>query len=114
MIALVLGQEGYPTVLAHVIDFKRGNDNFIEYLNHNKPKIIIFDIAPPYEENWNFFKIIKEVKEAQHISFILTTTNAEALKKITGVTNTIEIVGKPFDLHEIISAVKNAEKSLSK
>jgi DNA-binding response OmpR family regulator len=111
MICMILGQEGYPTVTGHVIDFKRGKDNFVDYVQRNKPKIIIFDIAPPYEENWNYFKLVHKIKEAEHIPFIITTTNTQVLKKITGAKEPIEIVGKPFDLNEIVDAVKKAEQS---
>lgn len=112
MICMILGQEGYPTVTGHVIDFKRGKDNFVDYLKRNNPKIIVFDIAPPYEENWTFFKLIRETKEAEKIPFIITSTNSAVLKQITGESNSIQIVGKPFDLQEIFNAVKKAEERL--
>ena len=40
--------------------------------------------------------------------FVLTTTNKRALDGMVGSTNTIEIIGKPYDLDQVVKAVKKA------
>lgn len=109
-ISLFLSEEGLPSVQGHVADFKKGREDITEFLEKNKPEVVIFDIAPPYEENWNFFKLVESSEEAKGITFILTTTNREQLAKIAGETNAIEIVGKPFDLEQVVRLVKTAIK----
>lgn len=109
-IQLILNDAGYHSVGGHVIDFKKGRKDFVAFFKEHTPNVIIFDIAPPYEENWNFFQLIKNVKEAEGAQFIITTTNKGMLERFAGKTDAIEIVGKPFDLEEILMAVKKRFK----
>jgi len=68
--------------------------------------VIVYDIAPPYEENWQFLQLVKDAQQAQGRQFVLTTTNKAVLERLVGQTDAIEIIGKPFDLDEIVTAVK--------
>jgi hypothetical protein len=60
----------------------------------------------PFEANWQFFQQVQRATEAQGRQFILTTTNKAALEKLFGKTEAIELLGKPEDLNEIVTAVK--------
>ncbi len=71
----------------------------------------MLDIAPPYEENWNFFQLMKNSQAARGRQFVLTTTNKKILEDLVGKTSTIELVGKPFDLDEIVKAVQKMMKT---
>lgn len=110
-LSLYLTDEGFTTIKGHVHEFKRGEKDIVEFFNEHKPDAAIYDVAPPYEENWKFFNLIKDLKEASHCNFVLTTTNKDVLDKIAGPTNSIEIVGKPFDLQIIVNAIKKAAGS---
>lgn len=105
-IRLILDDAGIPSISGHVIDFKKGRQSLVAFMEEYKPKVIIYDIAPPYEENWRFFQLVKDAKEVEGCQFVLTTTNKAALEKFVGETDAIEIIGKPFDLNEIVIAVK--------
>jgi hypothetical protein len=68
---------------------------------------VVYDIAFPYEENWQFFitQILgANVLPASH--FVLTTINKGVLDKLVGPTPTIELVGKPFDIDALVHAVQ--------
>jgi hypothetical protein len=39
---------------------------------------------------------------------VLTTTNKKRLEELVGATDAFEIVGKPYDLEQIVNAVKVA------
>lgn len=71
-----------------------------------KPDIILYDVAIPYEENWNFYKKISNIEEAKNLRFVLTTTNKRALESLVGPTNTTEILGKPFEIKEMKDILK--------
>jgi two-component SAPR family response regulator len=79
-----------------------------EMLLEFKPDAILYDVSIPYDENWKFFRKISNFEEAKNIKFILTSTNKRNLEKIVGPTNSIEILGKPFDLEELAKAIKIA------
>ena len=40
--------------------------------------------------------------------FVLTTTNKPALDALVGPTDALEIIGKPFDLDQLVAAVRRA------
>jgi DNA-binding response OmpR family regulator len=72
--------------------------------------VIVYDIAIPYEENYALFNRLRSRESAKGIPFVLTTTNKKALEKLVGKTPAFEIIGKPFDLDEMIKAVRLASR----
>ncbi|HEX6479895.1 MAG TPA: hypothetical protein VF043_13710 [Ktedonobacteraceae bacterium] len=110
-IRLILGDAGFVTIGAHLVDFKKGRRDLVAFLQEHDPRVIVLDIAPPYEENWNFFQLMKNSQAAKGRHFVLTTTNKKILEDLVGKTSTIELVGKPFDLDEIVEAVQKMIKT---
>ncbi len=102
--------EGYKTCGTFTYLYKGNESHFDEFINQNKPDVIIYDIALPYKDNFELFKKLSEKMKENHIPFILTTTNKVALESIVGKTNTHELVGKPYDMQEIVDAVQRALK----
>jgi DNA-binding response OmpR family regulator len=93
----------------HFADLKKGIINFDDFLIRNKPAVVIFDISPPYRENWNFFETMRDSREMKSRGIVLTTTNKMRLDEIVGNESyAIEIVGKPYDLQQISDAIYNA------
>ena len=90
LIRLFLNDEGIPSIGGQVPDFRRGRQDWVAFLSDYNPKVIIYDIAYPYEENWKFFQLVKDSKEAEGRQFILTTTDKAALERLVGETNAIE------------------------
>lgn len=111
---VLLTEEGYPSVSGHVVSFKKGKEDFIKFLKQNNPQAIIIDIAPPYEENWNFFNLLRNLKQSEGRAFVITTTNKKVLEDLVGPTKAFEIVGKPFDLKEIVNAIDESVKRMNK
>ena len=93
----------------HFTDLKKGIINFSDFLKRNNPDVVIFDISPPYLENWRFFETMRDSREMNDRGIVLTTTNKIRLDEIVGNnSNAIEIVGKPYDLQQISNAIDNA------
>lgn len=109
MLETVIEEEGFRTASGYIVDFKRNSASLDAFFRQHQPQVVIYDIAPPYDENWDFFQqhvLNKEYLPAHH--YVLTTTNKRALERLVGPTQTIEFVGKPFDLSQISNAVHRA------
>ncbi len=103
-----LQEEGFVVVTAHVPDIKAGREDVLAFLQRYDPRVVIYDISPPYAENWTFFRLLQDTDAARGRRFILTTTNLRALAEAVGETKAIELIGKPYDLGEIVKAVRHA------
>jgi CheY-like chemotaxis protein len=108
MLRIQLEGAGMSTVAAHVPDIKRGKLDFQDFIRQHQPDVAVWDIGPPYEENWTFFNLLRTTDAARQVKFIVTTTNRDRLVKVCGDCEPIEIVGKPYDLEQLTSAVRAA------
>lgn len=104
----LLQDEGYATRAAYIPDFKRGRDDLADWLGALAPTAILYDIPPPYDENWAFYQQVLASPAARPHRFIITTTNKRVLEGLAGPTDAIEFIGKPFDLAEIVARVRAA------
>ena len=109
MLAALFRMEGFRVVSAFPIDLKRGQPDPATFLRQHAPQVVVWDIGIPYEENWAFFQLVQE-NEADHGGrFVVTTTNKAALERLVGATAAHEVLGKPYDLNELVAAVRRAQ-----
>ena len=106
MLRAALEADGLHTVSGHIGELKKGELDFIAFVEHHRPAVIVYDISLPYDTNWNFLKLVRSSQPAQECHFILTTTNKPALDKLVGENEALEIIGKPYDLDRVVAAVR--------
>ena len=103
LLAEVMKHEGFRAV-THVSPSKLGPEPTIEFLRQVQPQACIYSVSIPYEDSWANFQ---QVREALPLcAWVVTTTNKRALDELVGPTNTIEIIGKPYDIDRLIDAVR--------
>ena len=78
------------------------------FVSQHGADVVIFDVSLPYDENWQHFEAFQRLLDGRRVPIILTTTNERALRAMIGPTAAIEIVGKPYDLDQLASAVRTA------
>ena len=112
MVQRMLDASGFSCLVGcHFSDLKKGRVDFARYLEMHEPEVVIFDITPPYRENWRFFKTLRDGKAMEGRGLVLTTTNKKRLDETVGMdSEAFEIVGKPYDLDQIKSAIAAAHK----
>jgi CheY-like chemotaxis protein len=109
MLRACLEAHGFRKVVtAHGRDFREGSADFFEFLEENQPALFLYDISLPYERNWEFLQGLLSTEAMQGRRVVLTTTNKRALDGLVGPTDAMEVLGKPYDLDQIIGAVARA------
>lgn len=99
-----LQQAGMQAVVAHIDDLKRGRLDMIQFVEEHKPDVIVYDVAPPYDTNWTFLRLMRNSKVMSGRAFVVTTTNKRALEELIGPNDVVELLCKPYDLQQIVEA----------
>jgi DNA-binding response OmpR family regulator len=95
-------------ISCHFADLKKGIVDFGRYMDKHNPEVVIFDLSPPYDENWHFFKTMRDAKTMKGRGVVLTTTNKNRLDEVLGEdSHALEVVGWPKDLQQIDAAIKS-------
>jgi DNA-binding response OmpR family regulator len=98
---------GHQTLIwCHFADLKKGIVDFGKYMDKHNPEVVIFDLSPPYDENWRFFKTMRDAKTMEGRGIVLTTTNKNRLDEVLGEdSHALEVVGRTLDLQQIDAAI---------
>src|SRR6202171_1597999 len=104
---LLTASGGEQTLIwCHFADLKKGIVNFGKYIDKHNPEVVIFDLLPPYDENWRFFKTMREAITMKGRGIVLTATNKARLDEVLGEdSHAVEVVGRAKDLQQIDAAI---------
>ena len=109
MLRFALEFEGFIAITGHIGDMIRGAFDVQRFVEQHQPQVVIYDVAPPYERNWRFLQHLCRMPEFQGRRFVLTTTNEARVREFADTEQTFhEILGKPYDIEEVVQAVKAA------
>jgi CheY-like chemotaxis protein len=100
--------EGFVAVSAFTFEIREGDVDLEAFLDLHRPDVVIYDIGVPYHANWQLFLHLRQRRPMQGIPVVITTTNAAQVRPLAGGEPVHEIVGKPYDLRQLISLVRQA------
>jgi hypothetical protein len=112
MLRVGLEQAGFIVFEIHIEDIKLGEANVDSFLHQHDPRVIVYDVAPPYEQNWRFLDHLRTATSFRGRYFVLTTVNLKRVEAIVGPDETVyEVIGERNDLDRIIRAVREASRA---
>ena len=112
MLRLTLEQAGFVVVSALTFEMREGRIDLEDFISQHQPRVIVYDISPPYEANWHLFEHVAAMPAVAGRQIVLTSTNPKHVERLAGQQRQIyEIIGKPYDLGQVAQAVKEAVRA---
>ena len=109
MLTCLFSGSGLRPVTGPPNDVSAGKFDFVGYMAIHQPEAVIWDIPPPYDVNWGFFKLLRRIGPLQDRAIVLTTTNkAELDALVSRDAARVEVLGKPYDPQQVLDAVQRA------
>jgi CheY-like chemotaxis protein len=106
---MYLEQDGWVVLTAEVDAAKRGRFDLQRLIDTHDPAAIVFDVPPPYDVNWRYLETLRAKGALGDRPIVITTTNERRLREfVTTSEPVIEVFGKPYDIGEVIAAVRRA------
>lgn len=105
IIALVLAEHGFRVADTYRVTPGSGEPELERHIAQHRVDAVVWDIGLPYARNWAYFEQVEASGAFHDCGVVLTTTNKAALESFVGPTPAHQLVGKPFDLDELVEAV---------
>lgn len=111
MLRTVLEHAGFTVLSGYTFDLRDGRVDLVAMIRQHAPRAIVYDIAPPYDENFRLMQHLRSLPGISECPFVVTSTNAPYVQKLVGADEPVyEVIGKPYDLKAIVGAVKRVVK----
>ena len=118
MVALlrdVMQHFGFGVVSGYTFDVRDGHLDLDQLFTQHNPRVVIYDIAPPYDQNVQLFDRVRAMPVMEGRRFVITSTNPRHVEALIGPRERVyELVGKAYDLYDILAAVSVAARTLRK
>lgn len=109
LLRIALEQQDFVVVTGHVDDLRKGKMDLGAFVNQNDPAVVVYDLIPPYDRHWAFVDHLRTTSPLKGLPWILTSTNAQMARELASRSEpVIEVLGRPFDLEEIVHSVRKA------
>jgi hypothetical protein len=107
-----LEKAGFVVFEFHIEDIRLGAADVDSLLKQHDPKVIVYDLAPPYDMNWRFLDHLRTSTGFKGRQFVLTSVNVRhAEDVIKGDESVYEVLGEEEDMAQLVRAVKEASRA---
>jgi len=114
LLRVSLESAGYIVIVIHIEDIKTAAGDVEATIVRHNPRVIIYDIVPPYDVNWRFFDHLRCTEASKGRHFVLTTVNISQVQRIVGKESIVyEVVGEASDIQQVVRAVREATRARS-
>lgn len=114
MLRMSIERAGFVVFEMHIEDIKIGSADVDSFLRQHDPRVVVYDLAPPYDMNWRFLDHLRTATGFQGRQFVLTSVNARHAEAAVGNDESVyEVVGEEQDIAEVVRAVREASRARS-
>jgi CheY-like chemotaxis protein len=107
----VIERAGFLVVSTFTWLIQAGQIDIEAFVRTHTPAVIVYDIAPPYDRNWEFLQHLRATLLREY-RFVITSVNVKHVEQLVGRDERVyEVVGTPHDLSDIVRAVKEAARA---
>ena len=79
------------------------------FIEQHQPQVIVYDIAPPYANNWNLFRRLSQLPALKDRPFVITSTNPVRVRELAQTDQEVsEVVEIPYVITQLIETVRAA------
>ena len=111
LLRLEFERHDFVVLSAHVSEVRQGTIDLKSLVDQHKPHVIVYDLIPPYDRQWQFLDHLRQTSPLNRIPFVITCSNAKAARELTGRDEQVyEVLGRPYDVDALIDAVRRAAK----
>ena len=112
MLRDVFDRAGFLPVSCYTHDIRDGKLDFDAFIRQHQPRVIVYDIAPPYERNVRLFAHIRAMPVCAGMHFVITSMNPARAAALLGRDEQIyEVVDREEDVLRLVKAVKEAARA---
>jgi CheY-like chemotaxis protein len=111
LITRLLESAGFTVVPALIPEVRDGRCDVDALMTDHDPSVVVYDIGPPYAENWAMFQHHRARPSMCACRFVITAADATEVERLAGRDGQIEVVDKDSDLGELVHAVKEAARA---
>jgi hypothetical protein len=112
ILRMALEKAGFVVFEIHIEDIKLGAANVDSFLTQHNPKVIVYDLAPPYDMNWRFLDHLRTGTGFKGRRFVLTSVNVAHAEEVVGKDEFVyEVLGEEKDTADVVRAVKEASRA---
>jgi DNA-binding response OmpR family regulator len=112
MLRSVLYSAGFVVVSCFTHDIRDGKTDFEAFMRQHRPRVIVYDLAPPYEQNFRLFQHVRSMPVVEGAQFVMTSVNPPNVTRLVGRDERVyEVVDREEDLMKLVRAVKEASRA---
>jgi hypothetical protein len=114
MLRVIFTSAGFVVVSCYTHDIRDGKIDFEAFMRQHSPRVIVYDLAPPYGSNFRLFEHVRGMPAVQQSQFVLTSVNPKNVAGLVGRDERVyEVVDRQDDLMQLVHAVKEASRARS-
>jgi CheY-like chemotaxis protein len=111
MLRQALERAGFVVATCFTFDIRDGHVDLDAFMRQHRPRVILYDLAPPYETNFRLFEHIRSMPALEDAQFVLTSMNPKNVLHLVGRDERVyEVVDREEDLLAIVQEVKEASR----